>query len=104
MCWRCSSSTASTWLDRKSTRLNSSHYSISYAVFCLKKDDERVVRITRIEDGLADDTRNTNRFAVSGYAAHDALEHPTAAWIVFFFNDTGTPEIYPLSPHGDLPT
>src|SRR6266581_4729775 len=26
-----------TWLDRKSTRLNSSHPSISYAVFCLKK-------------------------------------------------------------------
>src|SRR6202789_2864840 len=24
-------------LDRKSTRLNSSHYNISYAVFCLKK-------------------------------------------------------------------
>src|SRR5207245_10231257 len=24
------------WLDRKSTRLNSSHGSISYAVFCLK--------------------------------------------------------------------
>src|SRR5205085_11397090 len=28
--WRC-------WLDRKSTRLNSSHSQISYAVFCLKK-------------------------------------------------------------------
>src|SRR5699024_11705557 len=27
----------STWIDRKSTRLNSSHVSISYAVFCLKK-------------------------------------------------------------------
>src|SRR5438477_9768529 len=26
-----------TFLDRKSTRLNSSHMSISYAVFCLKK-------------------------------------------------------------------
>src|SRR5690606_7936889 len=26
-----------TWLDRKSTRLNSSHVKISYAVFCLKK-------------------------------------------------------------------
>src|SRR3712207_8414480 len=26
-----------TWLDRKSTRLNSSHANISYAVFCLKK-------------------------------------------------------------------
>src|SRR5207245_4322358 len=25
------------WTDRKSTRLNSSHGSISYAVFCLKK-------------------------------------------------------------------
>src|SRR3712207_7010326 len=28
---------ASAWLDRKSTRLNSSHANISYAVFCLKK-------------------------------------------------------------------
>src|SRR3712207_4061233 len=28
----------STWLDRKSTRLNSSHANISYAVFCLKKN------------------------------------------------------------------
>src|SRR5699024_12104241 len=27
----------STFTDRKSTRLNSSHVSISYAVFCLKK-------------------------------------------------------------------
>src|SRR2546430_5781714 len=26
-----------TWEDRKSTRLNSSHSQISYAVFCLKK-------------------------------------------------------------------
>src|SRR5438034_3233285 len=26
-----------TWTDRKSTRLNSSHTVISYAVFCLKK-------------------------------------------------------------------
>src|SRR5690349_22979509 len=26
-----------TWTDRKSTRLNSSHVEISYAVFCLKK-------------------------------------------------------------------
>src|SRR5258708_30272998 len=27
----------SVWIDRKSTRLNSSHQIISYAVFCLKK-------------------------------------------------------------------
>src|SRR5690349_24063114 len=28
--------------DRKSTRLNSSHVEISYAVFCLKKKKERI--------------------------------------------------------------
>src|SRR3712207_7902791 len=30
-------------IDRKSTRLNSSHANISYAVFCLKKKIERFV-------------------------------------------------------------
>src|SRR5260221_3466624 len=29
------------WADRKSTRLNSSHTVISYAVFCLKKKKNR---------------------------------------------------------------
>src|SRR3712207_8403087 len=28
------------WEDRKSTRLNSSHANISYAVFCLKKNKQ----------------------------------------------------------------
>src|SRR5256885_8017059 len=31
---------ASKWQDRKSTRLNSSHLVISYAVFCLKKKNK----------------------------------------------------------------
>src|SRR5690625_1543711 len=31
--------------DRKSTRLNSSHVAISYAVFCLKKKKKRIKRI-----------------------------------------------------------
>src|SRR5690242_21428700 len=30
-------------LDRKSTRLNSSHMSISYAVFCLKKKNKNII-------------------------------------------------------------
>src|SRR5690554_7364902 len=30
-------------LDRKSTRLNSSHVRISYAVFCLKKQNDSIV-------------------------------------------------------------
>src|SRR5207253_3836986 len=33
-------------LDRKSTRLNSSHVAISYAVFCLKKKKPRPARRT----------------------------------------------------------
>src|SRR3712207_7028803 len=33
---------ATDFLDRKSTRLNSSHANISYAVFCLKKKDRRM--------------------------------------------------------------
>src|SRR5437868_15430477 len=35
--WRSRRWTRRPWRDRKSTRLNSSHVSISYAVFCLKK-------------------------------------------------------------------
>src|SRR5690349_22777025 len=33
-------------VDRKSTRLNSSHVEISYAVFCLKKKTRRYRRLT----------------------------------------------------------
>src|SRR5207249_5287903 len=33
--------------DRKSTRLNSSHVSISYAVFCLKKKKKRNIQIPK---------------------------------------------------------
>src|SRR5689334_24848104 len=33
--------------DRKSTRLNSSHSSISYAVFCLKKKKKKIKKITQ---------------------------------------------------------
>src|SRR2546430_9350991 len=36
-CSACSRTTSSRTPDRKSTRLNSSHSQISYAVFCLKK-------------------------------------------------------------------
>src|SRR2546430_5960081 len=38
--------------DRKSTRLNSSHSQISYAVFCLKKkkkQENRILKIKQIE-------------------------------------------------------
>src|SRR3712207_4553891 len=37
--------------DRKSTRLNSSHANISYAVFCLKKK-KQIINITHLTDKL----------------------------------------------------
>src|SRR2546429_5325033 len=43
-------------LDRKSTRLNSSHGYISYAVFCLKKK-----RTRRVQDGRAERVRHRAR-------------------------------------------
>src|SRR2546421_3090503 len=46
-------------IDRKSTRLNSSHDQISYAVFCLKKKKrvklERYLHTAHLRDGLADE-------------------------------------------------
>src|SRR5437899_8205525 len=39
--WQCCA-------DRKSTRLNSSHLGISYAVFCLKKKKKRRISQTKI--------------------------------------------------------
>src|SRR2546427_3043095 len=39
--WRRGIFHARRWLDRKSTRLNSSHSQISYAVFCLKKKKKK---------------------------------------------------------------
>src|SRR5690625_6651509 len=47
--------------DRKSTRLNSSHVAISYAVFCLKKKKKELsklgetYRVVRLQDTLSSD-------------------------------------------------
>src|SRR2546429_1751556 len=40
--------------DRKSTRLNSSHGYISYAVFCLKKTNIELVATLRVDHHLID--------------------------------------------------
>src|SRR5438309_7443948 len=50
-----------TWSDRKSTRLNSSHSSISYAVFCLKKKKRTIVSVST----------PSRRTAVNNASAHD---------------------------------
>src|SRR5688572_30932624 len=39
--------------DRKSTRLNSSHSQISYAVFCLKKKKTKTQRLTQTTEHMS---------------------------------------------------
>src|ERR1039458_6983779 len=95
--------------DRKSTRLNSSHLGISYAVFCLKKKTElravntmtsrrpEVARVSHIAFRLA---RGRRRKAPS-VDKYNGLDNPQLCF--FFFNDTATTEIYTLSLHDALP-
>src|ERR1039458_8800014 len=57
------------YTDRKSTRLNSSHLGISYAVFCLKKDNvQRGFAIVIVV--FFNDTATTEIYTLS---LHDAL-------------------------------
>src|SRR5437660_4033197 len=50
--------------DRKSTRLNSSHVAISYAVFCLKKKNKQnVISTTTQDNGLVPDLLLNNAAA-----------------------------------------
>src|SRR5579884_3845758 len=57
----------STTEDRKSTRLNSSHVAISYAVFCLKKKN------ARYEKGCVEEARYQTRGCTASIAAGSAL-------------------------------
>src|SRR5271167_1128274 len=90
-------------LDRKSTRLNSSHVSISYAVFCLKKkrshDDRGRERAGRA--GSSDRPDSPRRQDGRLLLIRPASTAVQAAR--FFFNDTATTEIYTLSLHDALP-
>src|SRR5438309_3804920 len=47
--WPCNWGSGGTRRDRKSTRLNSSHSSISYAVFCLKKKKKEDYEVGRMK-------------------------------------------------------
>src|ERR1022692_2453972 len=88
--------------DRKSTRLNSSHLVISYAVFCLKKNQEPQLT-TALEIGQAGSLADVYPVVSDRWLTSSCGLHPDFAPIFFFFNDTATPEIYTLSLHDALP-
>src|SRR5215813_955269 len=92
--------------DRKSTRLNSSHVRISYAVFCLKKKKINTDHMPSIS------TRGSIPLPFHyPDGLHMASPPPPAPPPLpigpfrpsFFFNDTATTEIYTLSLHDALP-
>src|SRR6266853_2045440 len=94
--------------DRKSTRLNSSHSQISYAVFCLKKKNGSSLRVARHRPGCGHgNTRTRSRARASRRhqcgSVHQPFPHGPHAGLFFFFNDTATTEIYTLSLHDALP-
>src|SRR6266480_3596260 len=88
--------------DRKSTRLNSSHMSISYAVFCLKKKKNKILAeqlqtikknlLGRIEK-LSVDMYATRRFAFAQHFKN---------FYLFFFLIIRPPPISPLFPYTTL--
>src|SRR5215471_15274300 len=93
-------------LDRKSTRLNSSHVEISYAVFCLKK--KKIFTLGSLAlPTIGRDVVNweSNPENVSDwYASLLQPDNPKPSCCGdFFFNDTATTEIYTLSLHDALP-
>src|SRR6266571_2272583 len=88
-------------VDRKSTRLNSSHMSISYAVFCLKK--KRLSTSTSAVP-ISCQIRERSVRVYSETAAGPSLEiRLSITGVLFFFTDTATTEIYTLSLHDALP-
>src|ERR1039458_4749176 len=85
--------------DRKSTRLNSSHLGISYAVFCLKKTNNSA--FMEPMQASADLHRLDGRGPLPGsegarwartHRARDGLLHP----MVFFLNRRAPPESPPF--------
>src|ERR1017187_4224477 len=85
--------------DRKSTRLNSSHRCISYAAFCLKKDDLRTGNHGAAVAGVVG--------LASGRAhRHNGLcptAHVSPLPTNFFLKNPGTTKIYPFASHAALP-
>src|ERR1017187_9377268 len=85
--------------DRKSTRLNSSHRCISYAVFCLKKQPPTPKpsrhSLVRLLDPIGRQPRQPEKPPLAQFTQ--------AGLRLLFFNDPATTEIYTLSLHDALP-
>src|SRR2546430_92123 len=113
--------------DRKSTRLNSSHSQISYAVFCLKKKKNTYIKpsdpwafdkplytvdypgatcsqqLRSASLTISQPIRDSITETTTSVSISLALQSSPTTSFFFFFNDTATTEIYTLSLHDALP-
>src|SRR6202166_4894804 len=95
-------------LDRKSTRLNSSHHFISYAVFCLKKKKkthrDTTDHILRSPECTRDSTRV--HFCGGTSTLQQSVKHaclpPVAVCFFFFFLMIRRPRRSTLFPYPTL--
>src|ERR1039458_941444 len=92
-------------LDRKSTRLNSSHLGISYAVFCLKKNisdlrrSDGTVELRHLHRRGARFVAHSRSRASRGLFERAKFLHVSR----FFLNDGRTSETSPFPRPGTLP-
>src|SRR6266511_6045049 len=97
-------------LDRKSTRLNSSHVKISYAVFFLKKKKKVFYYFIIINIKWKNIINKsfyimyTHQYIFNFFSFFIRITCCYLHYLIFFFfNDTATTEIYTLSLHDALP-
>src|SRR6202167_5698821 len=92
-------------LDRKSTRLNSSHHGISYAVFCLIKDSQVNDETTkptsrRRQPQLVGRSRRRSRICTEGGGGGASTEAMGSVLCSIFFIWGGNPSTSTPFPKG----
>src|SRR3954465_960395 len=98
------SSACKTCADRKSTRLNSSHTIISYAVFCLKKKNKNATHRRSRDRRPPSPSRRRTRLSRAGTGTMLGLQlwrddvNAKGCLFGFFLNNGAPPEFSPF-PH-----
>src|SRR6202167_8258 len=94
-------------IDRKSTRLNSSHHGISYAVFCLKKKEHTSELAApselvwpRLLQHMPRVTQRRRRLSITPRSLSRSVS--TCLAFFFFFLKSPPPTTTPPSPHHAL--
>src|SRR3954467_6559632 len=96
--------------DRKSTRLNSSHTIISYAVFCLKKKkkheerDGEIGLMSSVDGGGAWLARRCHVCVLCGCGRELPTQLVRLFLIFFFLNNRAPPEFNPFPLPAPFPT